>query len=284
MLPLPPNAKKEMQAVLKHLQLDGSENIPLAFTTRDPMFFGFMSRKIQDWLFLNCKNILESSQNWLQDLRKVPTCLEVENCLNRTLEEIHASLPLTSKTQFWQQRYVVDRAVGELCGRTINGSFNKTKTDNLTLYEPWTFLQEYFQSFMIGMMTSLVNTMPESKCMYRSTCSKHKWYSSEVKSHRKCYFPRSRNFFEQVKYNWPKHMKNNLNEEIQMTKKVINILQKQFIPKLNGIMKMSEVQDEVPYEIHVHLSKYVMYFLSFFLIFKNHYFFNLVIIPPILIL
>lgn len=247
-LPFPPNAKKELQAVLKQLQLDLSENIPLAFTERDPMFCGFMSRKIKDWMFQNCKNILESSQSWLQDLMNVPTCSEVENCLNRTLEEINAFLPLNSKTKFSKRRSIVDRAVGELCGKTIHGSFNKTKTGTETLYEPWTFLQEYFQSFMIGMMTCLVSSMSEPKhrnVKHQSTGTL-RWHSRIRKE-----------TFEQVKYNWTEHMKNYLNEEIQMFQKVINILQKRFIPSLNDIKKMSEVQDEVAYEIHVHLSKYV---------------------------
>ena len=246
-LPFPPNAKKEVQAVLKQLQLDLSENIPLAFTERDPMFCGFMSRKIKGWMFQNCKYILESSQSWLEDLMNVPTCSEVENCLNRTLEEINAFLPLTSKTQFSRRRSIVDRAVGELCGKTIDGSFNKTKTGTETLYEPWTFLQEYFQSFMIGMMTCLVSTMSEPNYEPRTLG----WHSRIRKE-----------TFKQVKYNWTEYMKNNLNEEIQMIQQVIFILQKQFIPTLNDIKKMSEVQDEVAYEIHVHLSKYAMYFLS----------------------
>lgn len=149
-----------------------------------------------------------------------------------------------NKTQF--ERRIIDSAVGELCKKTLDGSFNKMRPGQKFEYDSRTRVQEYLQSFMIGMMT----------CSVKANFS----YSREKRLDWTKFNEGYGHVLKEVRENWPKCMKENLNEEIQTTKKVINILETQFIPRINDIMKLSKVCDEVAYVIQIHMSRYSMVF------------------------
>lgn len=61
--------------------------------------------------------------------------------------------------------------------------------------------------------------------------------------------------WKQVKYNWPKCMKENFNDEIKTISKLVDIMQEQFMPNLRNITSSFKVNDEVSYDVQVRLSR-----------------------------
>ena len=253
------SSKWEFQANMEHLRPDHSVNIPLLFTGNDVMFRGFIIRKIKDWVFKSCESILKSSKEWLQDLQNIPTCADVENCLNKILREGDKSKCRRKRNsnQAASIAYVChESSVGELCWKTIHVSFNKIRKVEGSRSDLWTFLQDYFQSFMIGLMINVV----KSKCSSDSRSTKRRYSQTSLQKEVNCTGHGMREVDCFLECIWPECVKNYLNEEIQKTEKVIKILQAKFIPNLTTIMKTAEVNDEVIYECQIRLSWYINYY------------------------
>lgn len=244
-----PRSKNEMQTVIDSLEANQSQPMPVVFSEKDAMFRGFLTRKIKDWMHKQCENMLRSAEKWLQGLKKVPTCDNVDNCLNRILhdkisfDELLKERTFFERTRFIKdsqlnQRHIRDRVVDELCKMTINACFKELADGGGCLRT----LVDHFQCFMNGMMVCIVRQSDTLTYEYRS--HSRGWRNREVIT-----------VWEQVKYNWPKCMKENFNDEIKTISKLVDIMQKQFIPKLRNITSSCKVNDEVSYDVQVRLSR-----------------------------
>lgn len=136
------------------------------------------------------------------------------------------------------QRHIRDRAVNDLCKMTINACFKELAEGGGCLRT----LVDYFQCFMNGMMVCIVRQSDTLTYKYRS--HSRGWRNREVIT-----------AWKQVKYNWSKCMKENFNDEIKTISKLVDIMQKQFIPKLRNITSSCKVNDEVSYDVQVRLSR-----------------------------
>lgn len=241
-----PRSKNEMQSVIDSLETNQSQQMPVVFSEKDAMFRGFLTRKIKDWMHKQCEKMLRSAEKWLEGLKKVPTCDKVDNCLNRILHhKISFDAPSKERTFFEHsqfikdsQRHIRDQVVDELCKMTINACFKELAEGGGCLLT----LVDYFQCFMNGMMVCIVRQSDELTSEYRYHSPG--WRNREVIT-----------VWKQVKYNWPKCMKENFNDEIKTISKLVDIMQEQFIPKLRNITNSCKVNDEVSYDVQVRLSR-----------------------------
>lgn len=259
-----PSSKTEMQSIIDALDTGQSKSIPVVFSKNDVMFRGFLVRKMKNWMHTHFTQVLKSTEKWLQDLKKVPTCADVENCLKSFCDPnsfdappieltfadsgyknaiLNQHISMRDKQAYmYQRRLIRDQAVVQLCKKTIDLSFDvPAHMDMESSSCLRMFLVNYFQSFMNGMMVSIVH---EHEVTLQNTCHSPEWSKREVIL-----------VLEQVKNNWPNCMKRYLNDEIETVSKVINILQKQFIPKLKDFQNTCEVNDEVPYDVQIRLAR-----------------------------
>lgn len=95
---------------------------------------------------------------------------------------------------------------------------------------------------MNGMMVCIVRQSDELTSKYKSHSPG--WRNREVIT-----------VWKQVKYNWPKCMKENFNDEIKTISKLVDIMQEQFMPNLRNITSSFKVNDEVSYDVQVRLSR-----------------------------
>lgn len=256
-----PSSKTEMQSIIDALDTGQSKSSPVVFSKNDVMFRGFLVRKMKDWMHTHYKHVLNSTEKWLEDLKKVPTCADVENRLNSFCDTNSFDAPLKEFTFFdfkcenaiskrrisikdkqAYQRRIRNGAVVALCKKTIDESFDvPAHMDMESSSCLQMFLVNYFQSFMTGMMVSIVH---EHEVASNNTYHSLEWGKREVIL-----------VLEQVKNNWPNCMKRYLNDEIETVSKLVDILQKQFIPKLKNFPNTCEVNDEVPYDVQIRLAR-----------------------------